>query len=731
MMARSNLTNGINEDVVRALSTRRNEPEWMLEFRLSAYRAWLQMEEPHGLNAHYDPLNGQDHRDNSASFCERGGCEPGTTQQRAGAVLYNDTVHHNKQEVATGALFDSAPVAALYQDRLAKQGIIFCSFSEAIQAYPERVRQYLGTVVPASSNFFAALNAALASQGTFVYIPKGVRCPVELSTYFRSATAWSGQFERTLLIADDNSYVSYIEGCSAPVHDNCQLRTAVVEVIVNQNAEVKYYTLQNWFFSQGSEGRVLNFVTKSALCAGNSSRMNWTQSEIGSAVTWKYPSVILRGDYSTGEFCSVVLTRGHQQADTGTQMIHIGKHSRSTIITRRIAAGHSENTYRGLVKIMPSATDARHFTQCHSMLVGGDCRVHTMLCMDVENCTQLNHEATTLRIGEDQLFYCLQRGISANDAISMIVNGFCKDVLSALPLELAVEAQKLLSLGPNTVWVDENATVMGRHAPCRGAENHERQAKRRKDNRVLTIENLNVSVKDKPGINGLNLRVSPGEVHAVIGPSGAGKGTLSATLAGCEGYTVTGGSLRFKGKDLLALLPEARAGEGMFIAFQYPVEIAGVSNRIFLQTSLNAVRAYRQQSALDRFDFEYWIKDKIQLLNVPDDLLARSVNVDFSCSEKKHNDILQMAVLEPDLCILDKPDSGLDSDALKIVADGISALRDGKRAFIILTDYPHLLHQIRPDYVHVLCQGQIVRSGDFTLVKQVEEQGYDWLINQQ
>ncbi|MCI4216265.1 Fe-S cluster assembly protein SufB [Dickeya dianthicola] len=464
-LAMDQLARGINEDVVRAISARRNEPEWMLAFRLSAYRAWLQMEEPHWLKAHYERLNYQDYSYYSAPSCgqcdDSCGSQPGAQQQPAGDAAHGNYLTREVedafdklgvpvregQDVAVDAIFDSVSVSTTYRDELAKQGIIFCSFSEAIQAHPELVRRYLGTVVPANDNFFAALNAAVASDGTFVYIPKGVRCPMELSTYFRINAAKTGQFERTILIADDDSYVSYIEGCSAPVRDSYQLHAAVVEVIVNNNAEVKYSTVQNWFSGQGSEGGILNFVTKRALCAGDHARMSWTQSETGSAITWKYPSVILRGDYSVGEFFSVALTSGRQQADTGTKMIHIGKHTRSTIIAKGISAGHSENTYRGLVKIMPSATNARNFTQCDSMLIGGDCGAHTFPYVEVRNnSAQLEHEATTSRIGEDQLFYCLQRGISEDDAISMIVNGFCKDVFSELPLEFAVEAQKLLSI---------------------------------------------------------------------------------------------------------------------------------------------------------------------------------------------------------------------------------------------------------------------------------------------
>ncbi|MBI6273527.1 Fe-S cluster assembly protein SufB [Proteus mirabilis] len=458
------LDKGLNEAVVRAISAKRNEPEWMLEFRLDAYRHWLEMEEPHWLKADYPSLNYQDYSYYSApscgACCANGSCAGGTNE----AVSTQETQDYltkevedafnqlgvpvrEGQSVAVDAIFDSVSVSTTYREELAKHGVIFCSFGEAIQEYPELVRQYLGTVVSSHDNYFAALNAAVASDGTFVYIPKGVRCPMELSTYFRINAAQTGQFERTILIADEGSYVSYIEGCSAPVRDSYQLHAAVVEVIIHKDAEVKYSTVQNWFSGGDSEGGILNFVTKRALCEGENAKMSWTQSETGSAITWKYPSVILKGDNSTAEFFSVALTNGNQQADTGTKMIHIGKNTKSTIISKGISAGKSQNSYRGLVKVLPGAQNARNYTQCDSMLIGTECGAHTFPYVEVmNNSAQLEHEATTSRIGEDQLFYCRQRGLSEDDAISMIVNGFCKDVFSELPLEFAVEAQKLLAI---------------------------------------------------------------------------------------------------------------------------------------------------------------------------------------------------------------------------------------------------------------------------------------------
>ncbi|VFP84456.1 FeS cluster assembly protein SufB [Candidatus Erwinia haradaeae] len=457
------LAQGINEGVVRAIAAKRHEPDWMLKFRLEAYFSWVKMEEPHWLKAHYKKLDYQNYSYYSAPSCQ----DCNDFQSPKNDPLQPSDVHRNQyltqevegafnklgvpvregQKVAVDAIFDSVSVATTYRDHLEQEGIIFCSLSEAIQNYPDLVQRYLGSVVPNNDNFFAALNAAVASDGTFVYISEGVHCPMELSTYFRINAEKTGQFERTILIADTGSVVSYIEGCSAPIRDAYQLHAAVVEVIVHKNATVKYSTVQNWFAGRGTKGGILNFVTKRAVCKGERSKMSWTQLETGSAITWKYPSVILRGDHSIGEFFSVALTNGYQQADTGTKMIHIGKHTHSTIISKGISAANSQNTYRGLVKIMPRAIHARNYTQCDSMLIGSECGAHTFPCIESRNNTaHLEHEATTSRIGEDQLFYCLQRGISQDNAISMIVNGFCKDVFSELPLEFAVEAQKLLAI---------------------------------------------------------------------------------------------------------------------------------------------------------------------------------------------------------------------------------------------------------------------------------------------
>ena len=443
---------GLNEDVIRLISSKKDEPEWLLEFRLKAYRHWLTLEMPtwahlripeidyQAISYYADPTKKKE----GPKSMEEVDPELIKTFNKLGIPLEEQMALSG---MAVDAVMDSVSVKTTFKETLMEKGIIFCSFSEAVREHPDLVKKYMGSVVGYRDNFFAALNSAVFSDGSFVYIPKGVRCPMELSTYFRINAEKTGQFERTILVADEDSYVSYIEGCSAPVRDSYQLHAAVVEVIIHKNAEVKYSTVQNWFPGDNNTGGILNFVTKRALCEGENSKMSWTQSETGSAITWKYPSCILRGDNSIGEFYSVALTSGHQQADTGTKMIHIGKNTKSTIISKGISAGHSQNSYRGLVKIMPTATNARNFTQCDSMLIGANCGAHTFPYVECRNnSAQLEHEATTSRIGEDQLFYCLQRGISEEDAISMIVNGFCKDVFSELPLEFAVEAQKLLAI---------------------------------------------------------------------------------------------------------------------------------------------------------------------------------------------------------------------------------------------------------------------------------------------
>ena len=443
---------GLDESVVRLISAKKNEPEFLLEWRLKAYRHWLTMEEPEWPNVKYPKIDFQDiiyfaapKKKPEYESLDQVDPELLRTFERLGIPLEEQKMLAG---VAVDAVIDSVSVKTTYKEKLGEMGIIFCSFSEAVQEHPELIRKYLGAVVPYTDNYYAALNSAVFSDGSFVYIPKGVRCPMELSTYFRINTANTGQFERTLIVAEDSSYVSYLEGCTAPTRDENQLHAAVVEIIAMDHAEVKYSTVQNWFpGDKDGKGGVYNFVTKRGLCEGDHSKISWTQVETGSAITWKYPSCVLKGDYSIGEFYSVAVTNNHQQADTGTKMIHLGKNTRSTIISKGISAGFSNNSYRGLVKIGKKAENAHNFSQCDSLLMGDKCGAHTFPYLEVENSTaRVEHEATTSKIGEDQLFYLQQRGMSEEDAINMIVNGYCKEVFNELPMEFAVEAQKLLEI---------------------------------------------------------------------------------------------------------------------------------------------------------------------------------------------------------------------------------------------------------------------------------------------
>jgi Fe-S cluster assembly protein SufB len=444
---------GLSEEIIRVISAKKKEPAFMLDWRLRAFRHWLTMKEPRWQNVRYPPIDYQDIVYYSAPKPKGSGPksldevdpELRKTFDKLGIPLLEQ---QRLAGVAVDAVFDSVSVATTFKEKLAKAGVIFCSFSEAVQNHPELIRKYLGSVVPYSDNFFATLNSAVFSDGSFCYIPKGVRCPMELSTYFRINAENTGQFERTLIVAEEGSSVSYLEGCTAPMRDKNQLHAAVVELVALDNARIKYSTVQNWYPGD-AEGRggIFNFVTKRGACRGKASKISWTQVETGSAITWKYPSVILLGDDSVGEFHSVALTNNRQQADTGTKMIHIGKNTRSTILSKGISAGHGQNTYRGLVKIQKSAAGARNYTQCDSLLLGSRCGAHTMPYIEVRNPTaKVEHEASTSKIGDDQLFYCAQRGISAEDAVSMIVNGFCRQVFKELPMEFAVEAQKLLSV---------------------------------------------------------------------------------------------------------------------------------------------------------------------------------------------------------------------------------------------------------------------------------------------
>jgi Fe-S cluster assembly protein SufB len=443
---------GLNEDVIRVISQKKNEPEFMLAWRLKAYRRWLTMKEPHWANIHYDPIDYQDISYYSAPKSVKPLQSLDDVDPELLSAYKKLGISLNEQKmlagVAVDAIFDSVSVGTTMKEELGKYGIVFCSFGEALQTHPEIVEKYLGTVVPHSDNFFAALNAAVFSDGSFCYVPKGVKCPMELSTYFRINSANTGQFERTLIIADEGASVSYLEGCTAPKRDTNQLHAAVVELIALDNASVKYSTVQNWYAGDAEgKGGIFNFVTKRGKCVGVNSKISWTQVETGSAITWKYPSVILQGDNSTGEFYSVAVVNNRQQADTGTKMIHIGKNTKSTIVSKGISAGHGNNSYRGQVKVLPRATGARNYTQCDSMLIGNQCGAHTFPYIEVQNNTAtLEHEASTSKIGEDQIFYCKSRGLSAEHAVSMIVSGFCREVFQNLPMEFAVEAQQLLGI---------------------------------------------------------------------------------------------------------------------------------------------------------------------------------------------------------------------------------------------------------------------------------------------
>lgn len=457
-VASDELPAGLNEEIIRLISNKKNEPKFMLAWRINAYRKWLQMSEPRWAKIKYKKINYQDIIYYAAPKSIKN--QPKTladvdpkliaTYKKLGIPLQE---HAKLAGVAIDAVFDSVSVATTFKEKLEALGIIFCPFSEAVQKYPELIQKYLGTVVPYDDNFFTALNSAVFSDGSFVYVPKGVRCPMELSTYFRINAAKTGQFERTLIIADKNSYVSYLEGCTAPIRDEHQLHAAVVELVALDDAEIKYSTIQNWYpGDKTGKGGIYNFVTKRGECRGTNAKISWTQVETGSAITWKYPGTILRGDNSTSEFYSVAISNNYQQADTGTKMIHLGKNTKSVVISKGIAAGFGQNTYRGLIKVLPSAENARNYTQCESLLLGNKCGAHTFPKISVKNKTAtVEHEASVTKISEEQLFYCRQRNITQEDAISMIVNGFCRSVFQQLPMEFAVEAYKLIEVSLETV----------------------------------------------------------------------------------------------------------------------------------------------------------------------------------------------------------------------------------------------------------------------------------------
>ena len=611
--------------------------------------------------------------------------------------------------VAVDAVFDSVSVATTFKERLAAAGVVFCPFSEAVRNHPQLIEQYLGSVVPYTDNFFATLNSAVFSDGSFVYVPKGVRCPMELSTYFRINALNTGQFERTLIIADVGSYVSYLEGCSAPQRDENQLHAAVVELVALDDARIKYSTVQNWYPGDANGvGGIYNFVTKRGECRGRNAHISWTQVETGSAITWKYPSCVLRGEGSIGEFYSVATVNHHQQADTGTKMIHIGRNTRSTIISKGISAGHGQNTYRGLVKMLPSAHGARNFTQCDSLLMGGRCGAHTFPYVEVKNpSATVEHEASTSKISEDQLFYLLaarhRRGGRGQH-----------------------DRQRLLQVGLQGAADG----VRGGGAEPAGGEPRRRgglEAMSKPDSALLSIDILPSASRASRSSTASASRWRAGEVHAIMGPNGSGKSTLAHVLAGRPGYQITAGTVQYLGRDLFAMAPEERARAGLFLGFQYPVEIPGVNNVYLLKAAVNAVRKQQGLPEVDAFDFLGLVRGKMQLMQIDDSFLSRGVNEGFSGGEKKRNEILQMLVLEPRLAILDETDSGLDIDALKVVAAGVNSQRGPERSCVLVTHYQRLLEYVVPDCVHVLVRGRIARSGDRSLALELERRGYDWV----
>ncbi|RHK59284.1 Fe-S cluster assembly protein SufB [Bacteroides ovatus] len=710
---------GLNEDVIRLISSKKDEPEWLLEFRLKAYRHWLTLEMPtwahlripeidyQAISYYADPTKKKE----GPKSMEEVDPELIKTFNKLGIPLEEQMALSG---MAVDAVMDSVSVKTTFKETLMEKGIIFCSFSEAVREHPDLVKKYMGSVVGYRDNFFAALNSAVFSDGSFVYIPKGVRCPMELSTYFRINARNTGQFERTLIVADDDSYVSYLEGCTAPMRDENQLHAAIVEIIVHDRAEVKYSTVQNWYPGDAEgKGGVYNFVTKRGNCKGVDSKLSWTQVETGSAITWKYPSCILTGDNSTAEFYSVAVTNNYQQADTGTKMIHLGKNTRSTIVSKGISAGHSENSYRGLVRVAEKADNARNYSQCDSLLLGDKCGAHTFPYMDIHNETAVvEHEATTSKISEDQIFYCNQRGIPTEDAIGLIVNGYAKEVLNKLPMEFAVEAQKLLTISLEGSVGDVDFLIVNRKIV---------------NIIMLEIKDLHASINGKEILKGINLTVNPGEVHAIMGPNGSGKSTLSSVLVGNPAFEVTKGSVTFYGKDLLELSPEDRSHEGIFLSFQYPVEIPGVSMVNFMRAAVNEQRKYKGLPALTASEFLKLMREKRAVVELDNKLANRSVNEGFSGGEKKRNEIFQMAMLEPRLSILDETDSGLDIDALRIVAEGVNKLKTPETSTIVITHYQRLLDYIKPDIVHVLYKGRIVKTAGPELALELEEKGYDWI----
>ena len=705
---------GLDHGTIRFISAKKGEPEWLFDWRIKAFERWLKMEdeEPTWAKVHYPPIDYQaacyysapkSDSDRPKSLDE---IDPELlkTYEKLGIPLREQEMLAG---VAVDAVFDSVSVATTFKGKLAEMGIIFCPISEAVKEHPELVRRYLGSVVPYSDNFFATLNSAVFTDGSFVYVPKGVRCPMELSTYFRINAANTGQFERTLIIADEGSYVSYLEGCTAPMRDENQLHAAVVELVALDDAEIKYSTVQNWYPGD-AEGRggIYNFVTKRGACRGANAKISWTQVETGSAITWKYPSCILQGDNSVGEFYSIAITNNCQQADTGTKMIHIGRNTKSRIVAKGIAAGRSDSTYRGLVRIQPKAEGAR---KPHPVRFAADRRRVRRPHRPLYRIAQPH--GTDRARGHDLED---QRGPALLLPAARHRRGGCR----------GAHRERLLPRGA----AGAADGVRGRGAEA-GGHQPRRQRRLERYGRfmskpMLLIENLHVTVDGKTILNGLDLAVNTGEVHAVMGPNGSGKSTLAYVIAGREGYAVSGGSITFRGDDVLAMSVEERALNGVFLAFQYPVEIPGVGSATFLKTAVNAGRKHRGEKEYDAMEFLKLVKAKHTALGIDDGMMRRALNVGFSGGEKKRNEMLQMALLEPALAVLDETDSGLDIDALKVVANGINALRGPERAMVVITHYQRLLDHVVPDRVHVLAGGRIVRSGGRELALELERNGY-------
>src|SRR2546430_2672886 len=634
---------GLSEDVIRLISQKRGEPAWMLEWRLKAYRNWLKMPEPHWANVQYGPIDYQ-----AISYYAAPKQRPKLDSLEQVDPKLLETfeklgipIEERKRltGVAVDAVFDSVSVATTFREELKKHGVIFCAISEAIREYPELVQQYLGSVVPYNDNFFAALNSAVFTDGSFVYVPKGVRCPMELSTYFRINAESTGQFERTLIVADEGSYVSYLEGCSAPVRDENQLHAAVVELVALDRATIKYSTIQNWYpGDEEGRGGIYNFVTKRGACRGRASKISWTQVETGSAITWKYPGCILQGDDSIGEFYSVAVTNHRQQADTGTKMIHMGKNTRSTIVSKGISAGRGQNTHRGLVKILKGAEAAPNLAVGRSVADGRRGGAHPL----------------PVHRGPKHPRHYGARGF---------------DVQNRRGSDLLREAARPLGRGRR--FDDRERLLQGslqgaadgvRRRGAAAARHQSRRERWLSKHPLLQIKNLHASVEGREILNGVDLTVNTGEVHAIMGPNGSGKSTLAQVLAGHPAYAVTTGQVLYEGNDLLAMAPEARARAGVLLAFQYPVAIRGITNAYFLRSAVNAIRKHRGEEELGPVEFMDALEEKLKVIGWDSSYLTRPVNEGFSGGEKKRNEILQLAVLDPKLAILDETDSGLVED---------------------------------------------------------------------